>query len=347
MILNGLVDRLSNFSIEMSDFPNQDFDDDLSVNTPYHELIARKNEYIENLEFDKAENISKILKQRKVIDYSDALESAEDYIWNKIDELYELYKANCDAALAEIEREEFEIRINADNTFQEMQMRHIDELIRLEKAYALEIMKAKARPVTKQIEYINQAKRYAKADNFKDANLFRIKGKDAFIEEHRIRRQQIDEKFNIIKKQYFERHKNELVILGDKLKTSLKQKNHVLEGTLNNFLKQFKVSVIAEHKRTIEKLTSQFSGKEIKKVLSNSINQLVYDKMKSVSGIDLNPYSPSPNVQKTSSPRKQNSPSSKIDNSGSMIYENQEDEIFADIPDNEAILDEIYGDQYI
>ena len=64
----------------------QDYDS--LENASYHTLISKKNEFIENLEFDKAEAITTILKQRKVEDYSQSLEETEDFIKTKIDEIY-------------------------------------------------------------------------------------------------------------------------------------------------------------------------------------------------------------------------------------------------------------------
>ncbi|KAK8892442.1 hypothetical protein M9Y10_029670 [Tritrichomonas musculus] len=273
-----------------------DFDD--LENAPYHELISKKNELIDNLEFDKAEAISTILKQRKVEDFSQALEETENYVKQKIEELYESYRACCEESKSKAKQNEMKFREDIDISYQDIQIRHIDELVKLEKAYSLTILKEKSRPVAKQMSLVTLAKKNAKQDRFQEARQLTADSEKAFSEEHKIRKQKIDAKFNVIRSQYFEKQRNEIYILRDKLRSSLEKNNQALSYQLENHLKQFKLSCLFLHRRSVEQLVSQFHKIEIKNFLKKTIDQTFYKKMKSVSGLDFNPLSASPKISK-------------------------------------------------
>lgn len=275
----------------------QDYDN--LGNASYHDLLSRKNECIENLEFDKAEAISTILKQRKVENFSQSLIDTEDYIKQKIDEVYNSYKANCEEAQSNAEQNEFKIREDINISYQDLQERHIDELIKLEKAYSLEVLKAKSRPVAKQMSLVTLAKKYAKQDRYQEAKQLTTDSERAFTEEHILRKQKIDAKFNVYRNQYFERQKNEILILRDRLRAALEKNDQLLKYQLENNLKQFKLSCLLVHRRSVEQLNSQFHKTETKNLLKDSVTQLFYQKIKSVSGLDFNPLSASPKISKS------------------------------------------------
>lgn len=271
-------------------------------NASYHDLLSQKNAFIENLEFDKAEAISTIMKQRKVEDYAQSLEETENFVKTKINEIYLNYKTNCEEAQSIAEKNEYEIREDIDLSYQDLQDRHIDELIKLEKAFSFEVLKAKSRPVAKQMSLIALAKKHAKQDRFQEAKQLTADSERAFAEEHLMRKQKIDSKFNVIRSQYFERQKNEVLILKEKLRSALEKNNQLLEYQLENNLKQFKLSCHLLHRRAIEQLISQFHKIETKNFLKNSISQFFYQKLKSVSGLDFNPLSASPKISKNNQP---------------------------------------------
>lgn len=272
------------------------FDENELDNYSYQNLLDLKEEYVEKMEYDKVKKISDYMKQRKIENYTEALEKSKSVLLTKLKHLYVSYQNNCEIEGKQYHALEFETRDKIDQFFANLEKKQIDELIIIEKSYALEICIAKNKPVAKRESLLEYSRTCARQNAFQKADQLKMEAEAAYIEEHARRKAEIDDKYNIIRAHCYKVHKEQIMILTDKLKTELRQLEKIYTMKLAGHLKKFRASCIALLQRTIESLIKQFQSPEIKATLSNTIKSIFQNEFMALTNVIADDYTNFPSL---------------------------------------------------
>lgn len=239
------------------------------------QLTEIKRKYINNLDFAKAKLCEDKINQLKHNRKEDAKKYAEREIREGMSKIHEEYLKSIQYYKEGFVSYELEIRERYDNAFQDMQSRHIKDLIDIEKQYALEVIKSKNRRCTESDNLKEQAKKLANGNNFDDAMRFKIKAEKALVMELEMRRAKIDAKYDTIRRQIFDRQKNELLILSEKLQNEVARNDQGLEAELLSLEKIFNANIIAHQQNVASNATKRIPSHQDKKQITDFINNLV------------------------------------------------------------------------
>lgn len=239
------------------------------------QLTELKRKYINNLDFAKAKLCEDKINQLKHNRKEDAKKYAEREIREGMSKIHEEYLKSIQYYKEGFVSYELEIRERYDNAFQDMQSRHIKDLIDIEKQYALEVIKSKNRRCTESDNLKEQAKKLANGNNFDDAMRFKIKAEKALVMELEMRRAKIDAKYDTIRRQIFDRQKNELLILSEKLQNEVARNDQGLEAELLSLDKIFNANIIAHQQNVASNATKRIPSHQDKKQITDFINNLV------------------------------------------------------------------------
>ena len=339
------------FKKEMSSYASSACSFD-PYSVPYESLVARKNKYIDNLEFEKAKYIESIIQERRKNDGSVALEQAKRVFDEEISKHYEVYKESVEQVQREEEDAILQIREKADFYFQEMQSRHINELTEIEKEYALEVIKARNKIVPERIEQERRAKELARMNDFDGAVKLRNLALQIYEQEHATRRAEIDKKYDGLKKQKLERQRNDHLILNTKLKSELEKYHQEFQKEYRSKEKLLLVALIHAKQNVMLTLTKDERIKEIKKKVTDDFDKYANAKVQEVTGFSLNrgnasSSTPTPSQSRqatsrssTTTPRK--TPQKTKKEEPQPTIQNEEEEEFG----TEAYYEEEAQEQY-
>ncbi|OHT15355.1 hypothetical protein TRFO_42552 [Tritrichomonas foetus] len=290
------------------------------------ELYAKKSRLIEALKFEKAEIIEQMIQEKKLKDDSIHFEEAKIRIVEVVQNIYQIYCENIKNIKENEADEELKEREKADISFAEIRDRHIEELTVIEKEFALEVYREKQRPVKAQLDTITLAKNMAKVNDFAGAVKTRDKAYQLFEQEHIIRRAALDKKYEVIKAQVFEKQRNELLILNQRLRENLTSLQIALKNDLNSQLKLFRVSIRAEHQRIIGDLLKKVKSNEEKRRMSDVLNQLMINQVYQISGIEIDSSIPPSSAARASQTSAGSSPTKRVRQKTEKLDDNQNKE---------------------
>lgn len=302
------------------------------------ELMQRKLRYIEKLEFEKARDVENLIQEKRQNDHNDIFEKTKETFEQRVEEIYSEFQNNLEIIKENANDTEMDIRENADTSFKDLRDRHMEELTKMEKEYALEVIRAHRKIVPEQLEQQRRAKELAKANDFEGAVRLRTLAEKIYEQEHIIRRQEIDKKYASLKNQIFERQKNDLLILNTKLNDALERHHQLVDKDIEKQEKLFIVSILAAKQKCIVSMTSSIQIPEVKKSLSEKFDKFANEKTEEVTGYNIaQSQSSSPGKtprstqkQQQSNSQIQQSPapnkSTKENNENSAINETFEEE---------------------
>lgn len=261
-------------------------------------LVEKKRVCIENLQFEQARELEKEIQSHNVINYDETVKERGEALQKEIEGFYNKSKTLKEEASNATEEAELEVREHYDLAFQDVQTRHLQELMEVEKEYALEVIKARKRPVPMQIEYQRQARQLAKDNDFDTALRLRTKAEEAFEIEMHTRRVAINSKFNQIRKLAYTKMRNELLILNNKLIEAINANQKELEDKNASIERTFKVNYLSAQQKALLDLTKVFKSRESKLMISEKLNNYVREIVSELTG-----EAPE-NVSATATPRK-------------------------------------------
>ena len=288
---------------------------DSSSSTDYdsmtvEELLAAKEDAINNLNIERARDIEALIQARRACDITGILNSKRPEVTEQIEAIYDTYKKGCEALKRDYEEAELNVRERIDVSFQECQKRHIEELIVIEKEYALDVIREKNRPVREQRQLFDQAKRLARMNNFEHSIMVREKANQVFEEEMLIRRQHVEEKYRGIRKLAIERQRMELQLLKKKLVGMLEAVAADLQRDIEGEWRKLSVHLRSFQKRCSVAITKDVKFNVDKKKLADGMNKMVQDIAMELTGVPLN------SVVIPASPRKEQQSTAKTPRSG-------------------------------
>ncbi|KAK8891164.1 hypothetical protein M9Y10_028370 [Tritrichomonas musculus] len=311
----------------MSKSASSQLSNENSTSSPsIEELMQRKLRYIEKLEFEKARDVENLIQEKRQKDHNEIFERTKESFEQRIEVIYSEFQNNCQIINENASDAEMQIRENADTSFKDLRDRHIDELTKMEKEYALEVIRAHRKIVPEQLEQQRRAKELAKANDFEGAVRLRTLAEKIYEQEHIIRRQDIDKKYVSIKNQIFERQKNDLLVLNTKLNDALERNQQLVDNELKKQERLFIVSILAAKQKCIISMTSSIQVPEVKKTLSEKFDKFANDKTEEVTGYNIGqkePPSPSKTPKSQSKQLSSQNPQSPTPN-GSINASNEE-----------------------
>ena len=253
----------------------------------YDELAQKKREAIEEMDFEGARDIETMIRTKKRDDVQAKVENKKVELGEGIEALHQEYLEDCRRVQEAAEERQFNIRVKVDQSFQEWQKQHLDELMSVEKEYALEVIRARSRPVKEQLLLFKQAKNLAKMNCFDESIMVREEGKQAFVDEMEARRQEIEDKYRNARFQVIEHQKNDLEILKGRLEAFLKQARLDLQDELDSQQRKFLVAVRSLQQKAVVAATSWVKSSAEKRAISDIVNDFVIAKVQELSGVTL------------------------------------------------------------
>jgi hypothetical protein len=266
------------------DTPDQDPYNDMDLDA----LLVTKSGAIEDMDFEEAKIIDSVIYQRRECEKT-SHKKIKGNLMSQITSVYNEYLKRCAAVRKEAESREAPIREKTDRAFQEFQLRHIKELIVIEKQRSLEVIRAMSRVVPCQQDYVIQAKRMARMGNYEGSIAARQRAEDVHREEQKSRRAKIDAKFDAIRKSALSRQKADLAILTDKFRNSLAAIHATEQVALEAALKRMMVSVANLRKNAISSVVKDEAvrGKPPHQII-REISKFVSETFGEISGFELN-----------------------------------------------------------
>ena len=230
------------------------------------EIAGLKEEHRTNILAGKTKQAEKTnMKLQTKIQQRDAelLEKFKSKTKLLLEKIVDNYKTNMEILENTFDDLEISVRQRCDLAFQNAQAIHIRELVRLEKAYAVERIRAKQRPVKDSMLLEKQGQVLLKIGDetgadiaFQDANESREKEMSRRISE-------VNKTFDAQRKITFDKQKNELRILDEKLVTHLEQLNITKQIQIEAQESQLKISVQAALHKVNEQISLyKFSRKQ-------------------------------------------------------------------------------------
>ena len=263
----------------------------------YEDLAKLKSQAIEEMNFERAREIEFTIQERKKDDAQEALEQKKVQLEEELEAAYDDYLENLETVRETAEQRRLSIRLKVDQSFQEWKKTHMAELMVIEKEYALEILRAKERPVKEQRMMFRQAKNLAKMNKFDESIAIREQAKQAFDEEMLARRLEIDEKYDRMREQTMLHQKSDLEILKGKLQALLRVVDTEEKKQLDAQDKKYVVAIRAIQQRGVNSVTSFVKDGVQKREMTDAVNDFVIQKVEELSGVTLSsiiPLSTSP-----------------------------------------------------
>lgn len=265
---------------------NSQQNDDSSLSI--EQLMKKKLEFIENLEFEKASDIENQIQQRRYSTIESKYEEEASKLDQQIQNYYDILQNNLAIINENADQCELKQREIADSSFRETCERHMNELKQIQKEYSIEVLRAREKIVPQQLEQERRAKELAKVNDFEGAIRLRALAQKIHDLEHQQRREDINKKYESIKSQVYERQNNELAILSTKLKEALERKQRIVENDIQKQNKQFLVSVISEKQKSSTRLVNGIVNPEKKKAYAEKLDKYANSRVQEISGFVLN-----------------------------------------------------------
>jgi hypothetical protein len=252
-------------------------------------LRRTKSNVIEEMDFEEARKIDSVCLRRRQACLGHLSEKIKESLAGEIVAVYDQYLKNCAKAREEAESRELPVREKIDRAFQEFQLKHVQELVVIEEQHALEIIRAQSRTVPAQQDYIIQAKRMARIGNYDDSIATRERAQNAYEEELSARRGKIDAKFDALMKSALSRHKIDMAMLTEKLRTSLDGIKAAKEAALDSAIRRLFVTIKTLRRNAIVSVTRSQNIIENrgKTRLMEEVSNFIGDKFWAISGLNL------------------------------------------------------------
>ena len=273
-----------NFKRSMQD--SESFADGYESYTLEQLLIAKENA-IDNLKFEVARDLEAMIQQRKKFDVAATIDAKKQEVRDEIQRLYDAYEKACNDIKRQKEEKELNVRVRIDLSFQECQKRHIEELVLIEKEYALEVIRAKNRPVRNQQELFEQAKKFARMNDFEQSIIIREQANKIYDEKMISRRKDIDEKYNGLRRMVIEHQKSDLMLIRKKLLSMLENLQLEHQRELESEKRKFIVQLRNFQQKANQSITLSAKLNSDKRKLAEGMSNTVHELTMQLTGIDL------------------------------------------------------------
>ena len=290
------------------------------------QLIKLKADYIKKCDFNSARKTEEAINEKRESNAKDNFDSICLLISEHIQTYYDHQNLAIKSYQDEYKAQVKEYRLKVDSLFQNFQARHLSELIKIEETYAHQILKEKDRSIPKYNELIKQAQGLAKANDFDGALRIQDKAEKIKATDFQQRRMLIDKKFNSLREKVYERQKNELLSLNQKLSSYLSYCKKKFDEKVEQENEQFRVSIIREEKSAIFSSTKSVKDKNSKIKMADSITNYIIRFVKELTGEDFqishrsstsrsisSPHTPNSHLSRASTPRHDNNSLSNQD----------------------------------
>ncbi|OHT06597.1 hypothetical protein TRFO_25344 [Tritrichomonas foetus] len=250
---------------------------------PIETLLKLKKTFINKFEFEKAKKVQAAINCRKDVDVTEIINECKRRIDEKIDEIYADLQKRREIVITQYRFKELDISEKIDNAFVELQSRHIKELEGVEfiKAHAVaRTMSKEIKDVKESRELLLQAKRLAENDDFDGAVKIREKAHQVKVDFINGELDQINQKYELMRKQAYFKQKNELQILTEKLKSAMEKNEAEKEEALKAQEKLAKVTIIYNQQKIFSEMTQKIKSKEKKLEMSEQINKFITQKVR-------------------------------------------------------------------
>lgn len=181
------------------------------------ELRAKKQESIQQLDFEKSDLIESIIKSIQCDNSNQIFRKSEEQLDRELKEIFNEHES-----LFAAEQESFlslliELRKEISENFNSLQQIHIEEIISLRIEKKLDLKWETMRPFTEKDDFENRARTCAKANQFEEAIALRNLATELKLAEHERRNEEINKSFRKKFVNLSELQAKDLQFLTDKL----------------------------------------------------------------------------------------------------------------------------------
>ena len=198
------------------------------------------------------------------------------------------YKENLEIINSSFYDIEISVRQRSDLSFQNAQAIHIRQLIRLEKSFAVERMRAQKRLVKDSQLYQKQVQSFIKLGDQEAAEYAKQNADESKEKELNRRIEDINKDFDAQRKIIFDKQKNELRILDEKLVNNLAQVEKTKQIQMESQQNQLKVSVLSSIHKIIEKIPINSVTRKQKAAISKALHSYAQDYIHKALNLQLN-----------------------------------------------------------
>ena len=246
------------------------------------ELEKLKVKYIETYKYKKAKQIDEEIKKQRNRKLQKLNQTSIQAINSDIDKLYNEYKEIQKNTEVTYKKKELEKREEISDQFQDIQTRHIGELVKIEKEFALAVIREQKRPIPEVNAILEQSKKVAYNDDFQCADRLRKKASRIRDEQLAARRSVVDLQYNEIRIKALNKQRTEIDILKNKLYNSIENIDAQFRNESISNERAFKNLLIAYQQKVIAETTSTIKGKQEKLLVADQLNRHFFKKIKSL-----------------------------------------------------------------
>lgn len=242
---------------------------------PMESLLKLKRTYINRFEYEKAKKVQAVINERKIEDINGIIQECKEKIDQKIDEIENELQRKREIVNIQYKFKELDISEKMDNAFQILQERHLEELASIEKQKALGYVRAIHKPIKESRELLAQSKRLAENDDFDGAVKIREKSRKVKEEVIQVRKDQVNQKYELMRKQLYSKQKNDLQILSEKLHSALNKNELEKLESLKAQDKLAKNTIVFHQQRILGEMIQKVRSKDNKLEMSDQINKFL------------------------------------------------------------------------
>jgi hypothetical protein len=255
-----------------------------------HERLRFKLDSIKALDFEAACAVDDFSRSH----HKDVAESTVGTITTDleaaIDAAYQAFKDRSDLVNKDFNAREMEMRVATDDSFQQRQHEHLEELHDLEKGYAYEVLFEEKRPVKERRQTEETAQSYAFIGDYPRSIKLREDAERIALAVLKERREKLDAKYERIKQNIIERQRAELQIMNEKLCANLDQLKKDWAEALDHESRTFTAAVRCAQQSAIVRATATSCTPDGKLDAAQKINAVVATLVKELSGIEIVPF---------------------------------------------------------
>lgn len=255
---------------------------DSLISKSLEELQKLKVKYIESYDYVNAQKVDDVIKKKKNSNIIELHQDTTSAIDADIDKLYNEYHQNREKLEFEHKKQELKIRQAISDQFQEMQNRHVSELVVIEKEYALSCIREENRPIPEYNDLLAQSKQLAYNDDFVGAECLRKRAEEIQAEQLQSRRDVIDNQYSDMRSKALRKQKGELEMLKNKLNSELKRIASDFENQCNSNERTLKTTLVSYQQKVIAEITSQAKLNKDKLILKDKLNRHFKKKIESL-----------------------------------------------------------------
>ncbi|KAH0791922.1 hypothetical protein GPJ56_004106 [Histomonas meleagridis] len=245
------------------------------IGKSFEELRKLKKDMIYEYDYDKSSKIQTYIELQRTDNTGKVIESFQKWLRDEITKVIENYDKNQEDAVRDSREFEKRIRVDTENTFEQMKARHIEELTDIETEKEVEKLREKRRVSQEVYDLWRQSQKLASVDEIEDAMKTKAQADSLQVQQGEERQEKVEMKYSKIIRQVLDKQKKEIEGLQKKLVSLLDEAEAVMEKEQMEQKKKVGVFVQYALNKAITDGTKQLSNKKMRMTVTNELTAFV------------------------------------------------------------------------